>query len=978
LHVEVLEARCLLSGSPALTPTDPTDAPDVLDPLLDPNLLTAPLFGNVSGTIGNRADGSGDVDWYRFDLSSPATVVLRQTAGSLPGVLSLYNTTEPFDPFTRQGDRYVPAGHRLLAQVVGTSAAGPSIVRNLAAGTYYVAVSGAGNQYFHPLVAGSGYPGEAGDYTLQITTADLGLPPSSGPVLLAMDPAAGSVLTASPLVIRLSLSGPLPPGALVELRGPGGPVSMDWTNFSPLASEMQLAPLQALAPGTYRAVLVNGGSQTVLGTFQVAGVEGASGSAATADDHPPVLGEVGGAHDLGAVQSGSLVQRFGFIGDDPYYDRNSTDPLRMNPAADVDLYHFEITADGTFGLLAEVFAGRIGSPLDPGVSLYRLNGGVLQLIASNDDTLNETLTADGLRRPLLNDALLFAGLTRGHYYLAVSSGGLNSAGNVPDPAHGFLPGAGGIFDPNQAHSGANGTTTGAYVLNLVVYPDATPPRVLAATPADGATVAASPAQVVITFSEAVNLPALANAAARATFPFPPRAAPAFVRGADGTAYYLRLQAYDHATNQATFLLPQHLPNGAFEIHLAGVTDLAGNPLAANGDFVLAFNVNDPSAGSGPVVVPVLTSNDDLATAQHLGTLDFSGLLVRRDFSTDPAAPTDSADYFVFQLPTADSVVFTLSPLPGAALPGSVAVLVTDQYGVPVPTSTNFANGAVIIVTNRLEPGTYFVQVGFWNSAEATGVSYQLGLARATLPENPPPLTTGPAPALGLRLTGRFEPLPAPLPVNTLTANSTPRPAGTEAFRFFAQLPPGSLTFLSAGPLGGPAGAEVLVLGNRLELGDLNAALVASLVRLTILTPPGPLFSIESDGEPSAALLGESLGQLEKSWGPFLDGLFSMSDWLQHLMNSAHSPVEEPTLPEEIIPPDEEEIGGEDGSVAVWAEFDADDLGEPETEWDEAAAFSLAADETAVSSLAWAVALAVGAAQSARTDRYEEMEEDEEE
>ena len=127
-------------------------------------------------------------------MTSASVVVLRQAAGDLVGVLSLYNTTEVFNPFTLEGDRFETLGHRLLAQAVGTSSAGPQLVRNLAPGTYYVAVSGAGNPFFHPFVADSGYAGAEGEYTLQMTAADLGLDPTDGPAVLAVDPEPGSVL----------------------------------------------------------------------------------------------------------------------------------------------------------------------------------------------------------------------------------------------------------------------------------------------------------------------------------------------------------------------------------------------------------------------------------------------------------------------------------------------------------------------------------------------------------------------------------------------------------------------------------------------------------------------------------------------------------------------------------------------------------------------------------------------------------------
>ena len=66
-------------------------------------------------------------------------------------------------------------GHRLVAQDDGANEAGRNAVLDLTlpgqvgGTTYYVAVSGAGNQYFTPLIADSGFPGSTGVYGLQIT-----------------------------------------------------------------------------------------------------------------------------------------------------------------------------------------------------------------------------------------------------------------------------------------------------------------------------------------------------------------------------------------------------------------------------------------------------------------------------------------------------------------------------------------------------------------------------------------------------------------------------------------------------------------------------------------------------------------------------------------------------------------------------------------------------------------------------------------
>src|SRR5262249_41013546 len=154
-----------------------------------------------------------------------------------------------------------------------------------------------------------------------------------------------------------------------------------------------------------------------------------------------------------------LLRLTGAIGDDPAYTNRNRTPTLANRAFDVDLYHFEVSGAGRYALTAEVFAGRIGSPLDPGLSLFRADDtGPLAFVASNNNTLNDVV-ATNFTIPLYTDAELSVGLTAGDYYVAVSGNG-----NVPDPATGEAPGTGNIFDPNISHSGKGGSTTGRYVL----------------------------------------------------------------------------------------------------------------------------------------------------------------------------------------------------------------------------------------------------------------------------------------------------------------------------------------------------------------------------------------------------------------------------------------------------------------------------------------------------------------------------------
>ena len=209
----------------------------------------------------------------------------------------------------------------------------------------------------------------------------------------------------------------------------------------------------------FGADAANPAGQSFSYTFQVNGIEGNVGSAAAADDTPAT------AHNLGDIASQGLIQISGAIGADPFYDPSNPDPL-YTPGNQVNLYHFRIDGPGRYALAAEVFAGRIGSLLDPGVSLYWLapDGHTLDFVAGNNNTNNLTQATDG-STPLAFDAALTAGLIAGDYYIAVSSGW-----NTPSPQEGMPLNWPGLFDPTVSHSGSIGFGTGPYVLNLLVQP----------------------------------------------------------------------------------------------------------------------------------------------------------------------------------------------------------------------------------------------------------------------------------------------------------------------------------------------------------------------------------------------------------------------------------------------------------------------------------------------------------------------------
>ena len=629
LRLEPLESRQLMAGSPALPGTtvlleaEPNDTLDVAQSLGD---LSGAASSEVIGTIGNSPAGQADVDWYEFTLDRPASVQLsvgpQSTSSSFRPVVSLYNS-DRFD----FGDPYDPLGHRLLDQNDASLHAGPAAMnRLLGAGTYFVAVSGAGNRDFHPMMANSGLPGQVGGYDLSVSTADLGGQPGDGPTVLTAEPAPGAILGTSPLVIRIDLSGPLDPWTILAGQNArlifssdgaftqdGQDVALASVNFSTTINELQLFPARALAPGQYEVVLAGKTdpaamtlvdlAATPLGadanhplgqdfaySFCVNGIEGNIGINPSADDSPAT------SHDLGDVTDRGLVRVDGVIGADPFYDSSNPDPS-YNPGNDVNLYHFQVHGPGRFALVAEVFAGRIGSPLDPGASLYRLgpDGHTLQFVAGNNNTANPAQTTD-VNEPLFSDSALFAGLTDGDYYLAVST-----AWNTPSPTEGQPVDATGLFDPAVSHSGSLGFGTGPYVLTLMVQPAPNPPRVIDSSPLPGATLDASPQTLTVQFNEPVNLRQMAFAAYQQETGEDPLPA-VYVQTSMGVKYFPRLQSYDAATNTATFLMLDRLPSGSYELHLSGpggVTDLGGNPISGNEsspDHVIEFQVKAADPG----------------------------------------------------------------------------------------------------------------------------------------------------------------------------------------------------------------------------------------------------------------------------------------------------------------------------------------------------------------------------------------------
>jgi hypothetical protein len=847
----------------------------------------------VVGRIALTAD-AGQADWYSFKLDRASTVTLKtldKGASSFVSVLSLYN-----DDSGDSGDPYNPTGYRLLAQSDGSGQGGDALITQaLSPGTYFVAVTGSGNLYFSPTVSGSGYSGSTGPYGLLLTAVPLSIGANDGPAVVYSNPTQAGAVAASPFELRIDFSSAIDPASLVPgqsvlllysatASSTRAQIGIGHLNLGLSGLELQITPAAPLVPGFYQMVLAgntgthslvvmgtnhlslgatvaNGHGQDATIKFQVTGNEGIAGSFA-ADD------TLAADHDLGNVTASGLVQVAGAIGTD------SADVVPFDPS-DVNLYHLQISGPGRFSFETEVFAGRIGSPLDAEASLYELNpDGSLSLVGWNDNTENLTPSDDGWHYPLFQDPGFFAGLTAGQYYLAVySSGHTNSS-----PA----------LDLRTSHSYHGGLSTGAYVLNILVQSDNAPPQVesIVATCAgsnggsyqtalgNDTVLQAAPAQLEVKFSEPINLPQLAQYDFGLTNNN--QLKQIFIVGANGATYYPRFYSYNGDSSDSGFLMYEPLPNGTYELHLSGplgLTDLAGNPLAGNspsGDYVVQFTVNGPPIGS-PSNPTRWIDNSPPGQIVDLGTL-FPGQLQQGvTVQRNATSAVDQADWFQFQILQPRQYTITLT---GGQLPADVALTLTDLSGNVLPTTVVVLTNDTVIMEKNLMPGTYRFRV---STAQGT-LNAGAFLIRFNIPtamENPPPLTIGAAPAIRFRHVNEGQPASgttqAAPPVVLVSTTSVPSSSSAPASNSTPIFPEGVLASLGSGPMAANGAAPIdgdvpgssasqLVFSQTREL-----FLSEAMVRLPLLVTSAGSGTVENSVSSGAlaSVMATMVGRLEQ-------------------------------------------------------------------------------------------------------------------
>ncbi len=908
-RLEGLESRCLLSAPGTLSP----DAlfHETLDAALDLKSLGLGARLTASGTIGAGPEGAADVNWYKFSLSATAEVRLAvQPGGGGPrfdAAISLYNEAPPaFDPYTfAPTDPYTPDGHRLLAQDDIGVGKGPrasaGIDRLLGPGTYWVAVSGSGNDYFQPFLAGSGLNGSTGGYRLSLTATDPGAAyDTATPVVLASDPAPGAVLGQSPFVLRFDLNSPIDPATVqgyyddptsvgqllfntVNDFGPTGgatPVTDQYLSaptalvyMEPKANELQIDLAAPLVAGFYQITLTGrgpGGGDYVA-EFQVAGPAGD----ANVPDQPGTW--TGTAREIPFADDGRLHQAAGAVGVDP------SDPSGFLQAG-VEMYHFSITHPGTYALDAEVFAGRIGSPLDASLSLFKMEQGSPVYVASDGDTDNAVTGTDG--RPwLFTDPALFETLGPGDYYLAVSSGS-----NFPNPSDPFDTGA---FDPSSPQSGSvggSGGMTGPYVLNLLVQPVVpAAPHVVSVAPDTGPTGDGALTAIRVRFDRPVNLLDLAFQRYQQT---PPGqmlngALESAALTAGGQSIDLRLGDYDGATNTATFILLGAVPPGQYTLTLSGdgpegIVGEGGVPLAGNqagtDTYTTSFAVTgEPWHGNDWESLPGFNTPRH---AQPIGALFpdqlSQGVTITHD-ATAGAGVTES-DYGVDLM---QSRVYSLS-VEGDVPDGTTVTWLGADGGVA---ATCTYGGGQPLLPIFLNAGHYTLRLTW----PAGVTNYVLHLSYSGSPENPTPLVVGSGPAVRLRLlTGAPDGATPPAAPATADAGASPAASSGGPLPGTFTLPSSALLAQGFSPLEGiaAAGGSGYTGGDRVlvrapaDASPANALLGLVIVTTAPLTTPP---DVDPSPAPTAPATPEgSSGQGSAAPVPMmqvLDLMFEMWQWL---------------------------------------------------------------------------------------------------
>jgi hypothetical protein len=408
-----------------------------------------------------------------------------------------------------------------------------------------------------------------------------------------------------------------------------------------------------------------------------------------------------------------------------------------------------------------------------------------------------------------------------------------------------------------------------------------------------------------------------------------------------------------------------------------LTDLADNPLRGDGpagDYVVRFTVQDPTRETADTATlwSDREPNSDPTAPQVLGLL-FPRELEATVMLTGTISPAaggggDRADYYQFEVLQHQNYIFVLK---GDDLPAGVRLTLLDSQGNPVPASTRESGDDL---RTQLDPGIYVIGIVSESSDSASfslgesggeegarEAAYQLSLALGGAGDNAPPLTSGPAPAIQLRLAN--APLPeTPPPVPRVVLPPQAEGAASDTVVFAAGLgttnpgprlaaAPGvplvSLLVLGDRPLGGVGDSLSLPVSSArpvLTLQMSSPSLLANLLQLAILTDLGDYGGSETndlpgeaEGQPSYSDLTrhivECLQHLTRSLQYAVDAALSSDGWWNYLLVVPEPPASPPLLPEGTHDSEaEHEAGGPlSDSSSESALPQASSVGKPEAE-----------------------------------------------
>ena len=379
----------------------------------------------MSGTIGDGAYTTADVDIYSVNLAAGAVLTVDIDAATLGSSLDSY--VRVFDASGAQVAFNDDSGGSYDSLVTFTA---PS------SETYFIGVSSYGNSTYFATTAGSGRAGSStGNYTATIGVTVPALPPPTADIIdVSPDPRTTSV---SAIVVQFSRAVNGLDTADFSLTRDGTAVSLAGASVTTTDNiRWTLAGLDAATAtaGGYVLTLDASGSGIVAVDGGAARVTSASDTwttqAATLVDAGDTLAK---AAVLG-ITSGD-VRLSGRIGDGSF------------GAKDVDLYKVTLAAGQTITIDIDARTLSGGSTLDSFVRLFNASG---KQVAANDD--------DGSSYDSL---LAFRAKTAGTYYVGIS--GYGNSGYNPTRAGSGRAGSTGVYQVGFALTTTTAGRAGARI-----------------------------------------------------------------------------------------------------------------------------------------------------------------------------------------------------------------------------------------------------------------------------------------------------------------------------------------------------------------------------------------------------------------------------------------------------------------------------------------------------------------------------------